>query len=162
MVRHFTKDDISALLDIYNYYVSNTVATFDIEPLSFEVFEAKVNRINSEYPFLVFEEHQEILGFAYASRFRPKPAYNFTVESTVYVKHNAHGKHIGSKLYEALIKKLKQTETHTVIGALTIPNDASVRLHEKFGFREVALLKEVGLKFGKWHDVAMYQLRLST
>lgn len=162
MVRQFTIDDIPALLDIYNHYVSNTVVTFDIEPLSFTTFEAKVNRINAEYPFFVFEDNQGILGFAYASRFRPKPAYNFTVESTVYVKQDAHGKGIGSRLYEALLTALQQTDTHTVIGALTIPNEASVKLHEKFGFKEVALLKEVGLKFGKWHDVGMYQLKLST
>ncbi|WP_203257307.1 GNAT family N-acetyltransferase [Hyunsoonleella ulvae] len=162
MVRPFTIDDTPALLDIYNHYVSNTVVTFDIEPLSFTTFEAKVNRINAEYPFFVFEDNQGILGFVYASRFRPKPAYNFTVESTVYVKQDAHGKGIGSRLYEALLTALKQTDTHTVIGALTIPNEASVKLHEKFGFKEVALLKEVGLKFGKWHDVGMYQLKLST
>lgn len=162
MVRQFTIDDIPALLDIYNHYVSNTVVTFDIEPLSISTFEAKVNRINAEYPFFVFEDNQGILGFAYASRFRPKPAYNFTVESTVYVKQDAHGKGIGSRLYEALLTALQQTDTHTVIGALTIPNEASVKLHEKFGFKEVALLKEVGLKFGKWHDVGMYQLKLST
>lgn len=161
MIRKFVKDDTAALLDIYNYYVTHTVATFDIEPLSFEAFETKVNLINSDYPFLVFEEDNEVLGFAYASRFRPKPAYNFTVESTVYVKHTAHGKQIGSQLYKALIAELKQTETHTVLGVLTIPNDASVRLHEKFGFKEVALLKEVGLKFGNWHDVGIYQLKLA-
>ncbi|TBN04742.1 N-acetyltransferase family protein [Hyunsoonleella flava] len=161
MIRRFTKEDIKALLDIYNYYVTNTVSTFDIEPLTFDTFQAKVNRIDSEYPFLVFEEGNEILGFAYASRFRPKPAYNFTVESTVYVKHDAHGQQIGTKLYKELLDKLKFTDAHTVLGVLTIPNDASVKLHEKFGFKEVALLKEVGLKFGKWHDVGIYQLKLS-
>ena len=160
MIRPLHKNDTQALLNIYNYYVMNTVATFDIEALNFEVFNEKIQSINAEYPFLVYEDDNTILGFAYASRFRPKPAYNFTVESTIYVDHKAHGKHIGSMLYNALIDELKNTDTHTVLGVLTIPNDASVKLHEKFGFKAVAHLKEVGLKFGKWHDVGIYQLKL--
>lgn len=162
MIRDFNARDIQALLDIYNYYVTNTAVTFDIAPLSFEVFKAKVNQINADYPFLVFEAEGDVLGYAYASKFRPKPAYNFTVESTVYVKHTAHGRQIGSQLYKVLIEKLKLTDAHTVLGVLTIPNAASVKLHEKFGFKAVALLKEVGLKFGEWHDVGIYQLKLST
>lgn len=161
MLRHFTKDDIAALLDIYNYYVTNTVATFDIKPLKLQTFEKKLNDINSKYPFLIFEEEKQILGFAYASKFRPKPAYKFTVEATVYVKHTAHGKHIGSQLYKALIHELKQTDTHTILGVLTLPNEASIKLHQKFGFEEVAHLKELGYKFGAWHNVAIYQLRLT-
>ncbi len=160
MIRAFNARDTKALLEIYNYYVINTVVTFDIEPLTFEVFEAKVGRINTDFPFLVFEEANEILGFAYASKFRPKPAYAYTVESTVYVKHGNHGKQIGSKLYKALIDALKETTAHTVLGVLTLPNKSSERLHEKFGFKKIAHLEEVGLKFGKWQDVGIYQLKL--
>ncbi|MEW4925235.1 N-acetyltransferase family protein [Algibacter sp. 2305UL17-15] len=160
MIRTLQTGDTQALLEIYNYYVVNTVVTFDIEPLSFEVFQGKISSINAEYPFLVYEDQNEILGFAYGSKFRPKPAYNFSVESTVYIKHTAHGKQIGTQLYKALIGQLKQTEAHTVLGVLTIPNEASVKLHKKFGFKEVAHLKEVGLKFGKWHDVGIWQLKL--
>ena len=161
MVRAFQKNDIQAILDIYNYYVLNTTVTFDIEAVTFEAFSDKVHKINAEYPFLVFEEEGAILGFAYASRFRPKPAYNYTAESTVYVKHTAHGKQIGTKLYEALIDELKQTEIHTLLGVLTVPNDASIKLHNKFGFKEVAHLKEVGFKFGEWQNIGIWQLKLS-
>lgn len=160
MIRAFHIQDTKQLLEIYNYYVLHTTVTFDIEALSLEAFLEKINHINSEYPFIVYEENSSILGFAYGSRFRPKPAYNYAVESTVYVKQSAHGKQIGTKLYAELLKQLKETNLHTVLGVLTIPNPASIKLHEKFAFEQVANLKEVGLKFGAWYDVGIWQLKL--
>lgn len=160
MIRPLHINDTKALLDIYNYYVLHTTVTFDIEALSIEAFEIKVNTINENYPFIVFEEDNEILGFAYGSRFRPKPAYDYVAESTVYVKHTEHGKGIGSILYKELIARLKQTKLHTVLGVLTIPNEASIKLHEKLGFEQVGYLKEVGLKFGEWQNVGIWQLKL--
>ena len=160
MIRSVHINDAQALLDIYNYYVLHTTATFDIKPLSIETFIAKINHINKDYPFIVFEVDNEVLGFAYGSQFRPKPAYNYVAESTVYVKYSAHGKGIGSKLYAQLLEELKRTELHTILGVLTIPNDASVKLHEKFGFEQVALLNEVGFKFDEWQNVGIWQLRL--
>ena len=161
MIRPLHINDAQELLDIYNYYVLNTTVTFDIEALTIEIFREKLNQINEDYPIIVFEENNEILGYAYGSRFRPKPAYNFVVESTVYVKHTAHGKQIGTKLYAELIRLLKETNLHTVLGVLTIPNEASIKLHEKFGFEQVANLKEVGLKFGEWQNVGIWQLKLN-
>ncbi len=154
-------NDVQALLEIYNYYVLNTTVTFDIDPLPIETFTKKLNQINADYPFIVYEEDNEILGYAYGSRFRPKPAYNYVVESTVYVKHTAHAKQIGTKLYAELIRLLKETNLHTVLGVLTIPNEASIGLHEKFGFEQVANLKEVGLKFGEWQNIGIWQLKLN-
>ncbi|TXE12001.1 N-acetyltransferase [Seonamhaeicola algicola] len=162
MIRVFREEDTQQLLEIYNYYVQNSVATFDDKPLSYNVFFDKLKTINLEYPFFVFEESNTLLGFAYASKFRPKPAYQNTVESTVYIKHTAHGKNIGTQLYQALLQALKQNKYHTVLGVLTLPNEASVKLHEKFGFKKVAHLKQVGFKFDQWQDVGMYQLILST
>lgn len=161
MIRTFRIKDTQALLDIYNYYVLNTTATFDIEPLAFNVFEEKLLYINAEYPVIVYEENEVILGYAYGSRFRPKPAYNFVAESTVYVRHDALGKQIGTKLYTELLKLLKETNLHTVLGVLTVPNESSIKLHERFGFKQVANLKEVGFKFGKWRDVGIWQLKLT-
>lgn len=158
MIRPVHLDDAQQLLDIYNYYVVNTTVTFDLEAVSLESFKEKIRTISVDYPFIVFEEQQEVLGFAYGSRFRPKPAYNHTVESTIYIKHGHHGKQIGSLLYHDLLHLLKQKDFHIVLGVLTLPNEASVRLHEKFGFQQVAFLNEVGLKFGSWQDVGFYQL----
>ena len=160
MISSLHENDIKELLEIYNYYVVNTAVTFDVKPLSIDAFNDKVNRIKVDYPFLVYLENNEILGFAYGSRFRPKPAYDFVVESTVYVRYNAHGKQIGTKLYAELLQLLKQKKLHTVLGVLTIPNDASIKLHEKFGFKQVANLEEVGFKFGRWHNVGIWQLKL--
>ena len=158
MIRNVQIEDAQQLLDIYNYYVVNTVVTFDLEPLSLDVFKEKITTVSSDYPFLVYEENSEILGYAYGSKFRPKPAYNNTVESTVYLKHGYQGKQIGSKLYEELLYLLKQKNTHVVLGVLTLPNQASVKLHEKFNFEKVAHLKDAGLKFGEWQDVGFWQL----
>ncbi|WP_346882134.1 N-acetyltransferase family protein [uncultured Algibacter sp.] len=160
MIRPLHINDAEALLAIYNYYVLNTAATFDIEPLTLNKFLEKLNSIAADYPFIVYEEDNKILGFAYASKFRPKPAYNYTVEFTVYVKHTEHGKQIGAKLYSKLLELVKETDAHTVLGVLTIPNVASIKLHEKFGFKQVANLEAVGKKFGKWHNVGIWQLRL--
>ena len=158
MIRNVQIEDAQQLLDIYNYYVVNTVITFDLEALSLDAFKEKITTVSADYPFIVYEENSEILGYAYGSKFRPKPAYNNTVESTVYLKHGAQGKQIGSKLYNELLFLLKQKNVHVVLGVLTLPNEASVKLHEKFGFKEVAHLKEVGLKFGEWQDVGFWQL----
>lgn len=160
MIRPVHINDAQELLEMYNYYVINTTVNFDIEPLSLKTFLDKLNIITEDYPFIVFEENNEILGYAYGSRFRPRAAYNYVAESTVYVKHTAHGKQIGSKLYAELIRLLQETDLHTVLGVLTIPNEASIKLHEKFGFEQVANLKEVGLKFGEWQNVGIWQLNL--
>ena len=120
-----------------------------------------VIRLTNSRDTIVFEDNNEILGFAYGSKFRPKPAYNYTVESTVYVKNGAHGKQIGSRLYTELLAQLKQRNFKSVLGVLTIPNPASVKLHEKFGFTQVAHLKEVGFKFDTWLDVGIFQLKIN-
>ena len=161
MIRPVHINDAQELLDIYNYYVINTTANFDIEPLSLETFTNKLNQIITNYPYIVYVENNEILGYAYGSRFRPRAAYDFVAESTVYVKHDAHGKQIGTKLYTELIRLLKQTDLHTVLGVLTIPNEASIKLHDKLGFEQVANLKEVGKKFGEWQHVGIWQLKLT-
>ena len=161
MIRKATLDDVNSLLEIYNYYVINTTVTFDEVPVSLSAFTEKLELILKDYPCIVFEENNGISGFAYGSKFRPKPAYNFTVESTVYVKNGAHGKQIGSRLYKELIALLKQRDFKSVLGVLTIPNPASVKLHEKFGFTQVAHLKEVGFKFDTWLDVGIFQLKIN-
>ncbi|WP_248723471.1 GNAT family N-acetyltransferase [Seonamhaeicola sp. ML3] len=160
MIRAFQEGDTHQLLDIYNYYVLNSVVTFDDEPLSLKAFTEKVNRINSEYPFIVFEEKNELLGYAYGSRFRPKPAYKHSVEVTVYVKNGVQGKKIGTRLYDSLLSDLKDFGFHVILGGITLPNEASVALHEKFGFSKVAHFKHVGKKFGTWLDVGFWQLTL--
>ncbi|AXP79236.1 Phosphinothricin N-acetyltransferase [Mariniflexile rhizosphaerae] len=158
MIRPVTVADAQQLVAIYNYYVIHSIVTLDLVPFSAQDFEEKISTISSQFPFIVYEENDEILGYAYANTFRTKPAYNKTVELTIYLKHNTLGKQIGKKMYSELIQQLKEENYHVLIGGLTLPNDASVKLHEGFGFEKVAHFKEVGYKFDKWHDVGFWQL----
>ena len=160
MIREVKIEDAKQLVDIYNYYVLNTVVTFDDVPFLVEAFEEKITTISSNYPFIVFEENNKILGYAYTNKWREKPAYKHTVEVTIYLSSNAVGKQIGSKLYTELLNQLKNHNYHVIVGGLTLPNEASVKLHEKFGFKQVAHFKEVGHKFNTWLDVGFWQLTL--
>lgn len=161
MMRPVTVADAQQLVAIYNYYVIHSIVTLDLVPFSVQDFEEKINTISSQFPFIVYEENDEILGYAYAGTFRTKPAYNKTVELTIYLKQHALGKQIGKKMYSELIQQLKAENYHVLIGGLTLPNDASVKLHEGFGFEKVAHFKEVGYKFDKWHDVGFWQLTIN-
>jgi len=158
MIRNVQIEDAKELVAIYNYYVINTIVTFDRTPFSSDDFKQKIKSIYKKYPFIVFEENNEILGYAYASSWRAKPSYKHTAESTIYIKNSVLGKGIGTKLYTELLQQLKQQNFHTIIGGLTLPNDASIKLHEKLGFKKVAHFKEVGRKFNQWLDVAFWQL----
>lgn len=158
MIRTVRIEDAQQIVDIYNYYVMNSIVTLDLVPFSVPDFEEKIQTISSDFPFIVFEEKSEIMGYAYANTFRTKPAYKNTVELTIYMKHTEIGKQIGKKLYSELILQLKNENYHVLIGGLTLPNEASVKLHENFGFEKVAHFKEVGYKFDKWHDVGFWQL----
>ena len=161
MIRKVRIEDAQQLLDIYNYYVKHTVITFDDIPLTLEAFKKKIESIYTFYPFLVYEENNQILGYAYGSKWRPKPAYKHTVETTIYLRHDSKGKRIGTQLYLKLFELLKKENYHSFIGGLTLPNEVSVKLHEKFGFKQVAHFKEVGYKFGQWLDVGFWQLTIN-
>jgi L-amino acid N-acyltransferase YncA len=160
MIRDVNIQDAKQIVDIYNYYVLNSIVTFDEIPFSEQDFKERIETISSKYPFIVFEEDNHILGYAYANMFRQKPAYKNTVETTIYLKHDVQGRQIGSKLYIQLLKTLKDQNYHAIIGGLTLPNEASVKLHEKLGFKQVAHFKEVGFKFDKWLDVGFWELIL--
>jgi L-amino acid N-acyltransferase YncA len=159
-IRKVTINDALQIAIIYNYYVQNSVVTFDKLPFTKEDFEARIKAISSKFPFIVFEENNEVLGYAYADTWRTKPAYQHTAECTLYVKHNAFGKKIGSQLYSKLLDLLKAQGIKVVIGGLSLPNPESIGLHKKFGFRKVAHFEKVGEKFGKLIDVCFWQLDL--
>lgn len=160
MIRQISATDVAKILPIYNFHVENTIVTFDLIPLTVQQYTEKVLRIAKEYPFLVFEDNNEIVGYAYASSWRPKPAYKQTVESTVYVKNNIQRKQIGTKLYTELLKQLKEKNYKVVIGGISLPNETSIKFHEKFGFEKVGHFSKVGKKFDQWVDVAFWQLNL--
>ncbi len=161
MIRPVRKEDARELCDIYNYYVQNTVITFEQEPVSPDAMADRIAEIAGRYPWIVYEEGGSISGYAYAGRWKEREAYRFSVESTVYVRHDAIGRGVGTKLYERLLEELRQQNIHAVIGGIALPNDQSRKLHEKFGFINVAHFSQVGFKFNRWIDVGYWELLLS-
>ena len=160
MIRPIEQSDIANVLAIYEYYIINSPATFEEEVPSLESFTERINTILEKYPYLVYEEDGEILGYAYAGPFRTRIAYRFSTEVSVYIHKDHFGKGLGKALYGALLPIVKKQGFHTAIGGLTMPNEASVRLHEHFGFKKVAEFQDSGFKFGQWHNTGFWQLML--
>jgi phosphinothricin acetyltransferase len=158
MIRKATPEDAPEIVNIYNYYVKNTAITFETEPVSVEEMRDRIAAVSLKYPYLIYEENDGILGYCYANQWKKRRAYNRTVESTVYIDKNHHQKGIGKALMIALLEYLRNTDTHAVIACITIPNEKSVSLHEKLGFKQVSEFKEVGFKFEKWLDAGDWEL----
>ncbi|WP_428234710.1 arsinothricin resistance N-acetyltransferase ArsN1 family B [Gracilimonas sp.] len=161
MIRPVQPKDIPYINNIYNYYIRATTVTFEEEEVSAEDITTRINKIESaELPWLVAEHEGLIVGYAYATKWKERSAYRHSVEISVYVDHNRQGNGWGTKLYQALFTELQKKDIHLAIGGITLPNDASIALHEKFGMEKVAHFKEIGFKFGQWLDVGYWQKRL--
>ncbi len=157
-IRSASRADAASLCDIYNHYVTNTAVTFEEQPVSIDGMGHRVESIvASSLPWLVAEVHQEVLGYAYATSWRPRSAYRYSVEVTVYVRHGLARRGIGSSLYNTLLPSLRTLGVHAVIAGISLPNQASVALHERFGFHKVAHFEEVGFKHNRWVDVGYWQ-----
>jgi len=158
MIRLAAITDAASIASIYNHYVLNTVVTFEEEAVSAtEMAERLAETATAGLPWLVIEQTGSVVGYAYASKWKGRCAYRFTVEATVYLAPDAGGQGHGTKLYEALFAELKKKSVLVVIGGIALPNQASIALHEKFGLQKVAHFKEVGFKFKKWVDVGYWQ-----
>jgi phosphinothricin acetyltransferase len=161
MIRVATESDAQAIADIYNYYIKNTVVTFEELPVSKNDILERIQKVTgSSLPWLVVEDGGAVIGYAYAGKWNVRSAYRHTVESTVYLSNSSVSKRSGTKLYKALFDTLRHKAIHVVISGITLPNPASVALHEKFGMKQVAHFPEVGFKFGKWLDVGHWQTEL--
>jgi phosphinothricin acetyltransferase len=146
---------------IYNHYIRETVITFEETEITHSEMADRIAKIGDlSLPWLVAESEGAIVGYAYAGKWRERSAYRYSVESTVYLDASATGRGIGTRLYRDLLTSLRATPVRTVLGVIALPNTASVALHERLGFTKVAELKEVGFKFGRWIDVAYWQLAL--
>jgi phosphinothricin acetyltransferase len=160
-VRAATAADAAPMARIYNHYVSNTIVTFEETPVAAAEMAARLAEVDGhELPWLVAEDTAGVRGYAYAGRWKNRCAYRHSVEVTVYLDPGALGRGLGTQLYAALFRALRQCEVHFAVGGIALPNDASVALHEKFGMRKVAHFSEVGYKFGRWIDVGYWQLLL--
>ena len=164
-IRPATLDDLEALTEIYNHYIVKTAITFDLHP--FTTAERRAwfddHRDSGPHRLLVATDDQRrCVGYASSSRWRPKPAYNTTVEVSVYCDPDARGRGLGTALYDALFVTLEREDVHTVVAGISLPNPASVSLHERFGFRPVGVFHAVGRKFDKFWDVAWFELALDS
>lgn len=151
--------DVAAITAMYNWYIAESDATFEIEQLSVEAMTQRIDSL-SAYPYLVWEQGGTILGYAYAHPWKTRAAYARTYETTVYVAHGFHCRGIGRALMEALINECRDREVHALIACITGSNDASIALHATLGFKQVSLFSEVGEKFGRHLDVTDYELLL--
>lgn len=150
--------DAKAIVDIYNEYVVNSVATFETEPLRVEEMEGRIAGISASYPYLVYVDQDEVVEYCYAHTWKEKAAYKYTLETTVYLSPRYKGKGIGRQLMERLIEECRAGGYYALIACITEGNEASYSLHEKLGFRKVSHFEKVGLKFGRWLDVVDYEL----
>lgn len=162
IIRKPVREDISALLDIYNYEVDNGVATLDINRKTLADWEKWYDNHNiKNHPLIVCEDEGKLAGYATLSSYREKEAYKSTVELSVYVSPDHRKKGVGTLLMEEILRLAKEdSQTHTVVSVITSGNAASCRLHEKFGFIFCGTIKEVGEKFGRYVDIENYSLKV--
>ena len=160
MIRSATPADADAICAIYNHYIQHTTATFEEVAVQPEEMRQRIAEVQALFPWLVAEDEGRLVGYAYASRWRARSAYRYSVEATVYLDHELVGRGWGSRLYQELFAQLEAAGIHAVMGGITLPNPASVALHEKQGFRKVAHFEAVGWKQDHWLDVGYWQLLL--
>lgn len=162
IIRPARAADADAICAIYNHYVATTTISFEEAPVTAAEMAQRIAAVEeADLPWLVMLEGETLVGYAYATKWRVRAAYRYSVESSVYVAAEHAGQGVGRQLYEALLAQLRERDLHLVIGGIAQPNEASVRLHERLGFQKVAHFSEVGLKFGRWIDVGYWQLKLN-
>lgn len=157
MIRPATAADAQALCDIYNPYIEKTVITFEEVPVDAATMAQRVADIQQRHMWHVAEEQGRVVGYAYASPWRPRAAYRYAVETSVYLAENAVGRGLGRALYEVVLEELPRKGFRCAMGGIALPNAASVRLHEALGFAKVAHFDDVGFKFGQWISVGYWQ-----
>jgi phosphinothricin acetyltransferase len=163
-VRAAIEDDLERLNAIYNQYIAETHYTFDLEPYTMEARREWFSHYagTGRYRLLVALRDDQVIGYAASGRFRPKAAYAPSVETSIYLAPEAVGRGAGTRLYGELFKALQGEDVHRAFAGVSLPNPASVALHERFGFKRVGVFTEQGRKFGRYWDVAWYEKPLGT
>lgn len=152
-IRPVMEHDASALLAIYAPYVERTAITFEYEPPSLVEFTGRIQNIAGTFPYLVCEDGSGVCGYAYAGKHMARKAYQWGVETTVYIDGNHHSRGMGSALYGALLTLLRGLGYFSAYALITMPNEKSVKLHEAHAFTPIGVLRKTGYKLGAWHDV---------
>ncbi|HFI0633213.1 TPA: N-acetyltransferase family protein [Streptococcus suis] len=159
-IRSARLEDAADLVAIYAPYVEKTAITFETQVPTVSEFASRIEKTFGKFPYLVAVEEGKLLGYAYASTYYARAAYDWTVELSVYIQQEARGKGIGSMLYDALEEELTVRGFKNFLACIALPNPASLALHEKRGYEQVAHFKKVGYKFETWHDIVWLQKSL--
>ena len=162
MIRKVKRDDCKAITEIYNRYIVNSTVTFETETVSEDEMCCRIFKIASQYPYLVCEIDNIIIGYCYAHVWKERAAYNKTLETAVYLSPTYQGQGIGKLLMLSLIDECKKRNYHALIECITAENERSRIFHSKLGFKQVSLFEKVGIKFGRRLDVADYELLLNS
>lgn len=160
MIRPVAAADAPRIVEIYNHHVRRTMVTFEEQPVADGEMARRIAETTLTYPWLVSEVEGTLVGYAYASSWKRRSAYRFAAESTIYMDARFSRRGLGLELYGALITEMRSRGLHCAIGGISLPNPASIALHEKLGFRRIGQFREVGWKFGKWVDVGYWELVL--
>jgi phosphinothricin acetyltransferase len=159
-IRPATMDDARAIAAIYNHYIAHSIVTFEEQPVKPAEMARRIRSVVASLPWLVLDQNGVIVGYACAAQWRARSAYRYSVETTIYLDTRFAGQGLGERLYRALLDDLRGRNLHRAYGVISLPNPASVALHEKCGFTKVGHLAEAGWKFDKWVDVGYWELRL--
>ena len=159
-IRPAKTDDAESILAIYAPIVETTAISFELVPPTVNEMAERIRAYMASHAYLVAEKDDAVLGYAYGTAYRPRAAYATTCEVTVYVGEKARGQGIGKRLYEKLLPELAKQGYRTAIAGIALPNDASTALHESVGFENAGVLREVGHKFDRWHDLGLWTLSL--
>lgn len=159
-LRQATPDDGTAVAAIYRPIVEQTAISFEEVPPSADDMAGRIAHVLEHYPYLVAAQNDRVIGYAYAAQHMERAAYRWSVNVSAYMAEGFRGAGVGKRLYGALFETLAERGFHMAMAGITLPNEASVRLHEGMGFRPVGVYREVGFKFGRWHDVGWWQRRI--
>jgi L-amino acid N-acyltransferase YncA len=160
LVRDADPADLPRIAAIYDEQVRTAISTFDLEPRPMAYWEARLASTEPGDHLLVADSGPEVVGYAYSSSYRPRPAYARTREVSVYLDPSTRGRGVGRLLYDELLARMRAGGVHQVLAVIALPNDASEALHRACGFERVGLLPEVGWKFDRWIDTAVWGLTL--
>lgn len=160
MIREVCPDDAAQIAGIYNHYILETTISFETQPLSAEDMRIRIEEISSYFPYFVAENNGKLTGYCYAHPWKERAAYCKTLETTIYLASEAKGRGLGTRLMTQLIKECRNRGYHALIACITAENEESCQFHERLGFKKVSHFEQVGQKFGRWLDVADYELML--
>ncbi len=155
-----TFEDAAGITEIYEPIVRSTPISFEIEVPDEQEIRRRIERINTDYPWLVCQYRDRLAGYAYASRHAARAAYQWSVDTSIYVHSDFRRRRVGQALYASLFRILTAQGYYTAYAGITLPNPGSVGLHESVGFRPIGVYHEVGYKMGAWHDVGYWELPL--